>query len=122
MSAIDSEVRDKPRRAARPAGKPRRQGIVRHLVLVLTSLVWISPLAYALYTALRPYADTAANGYVSVAHRLSFTNFQHAWMDADLPKYYLNTLIAATGDHHPALPPVPGDPASRGAERDRDDV
>lgn len=86
-------------REARPSATgrrgPRRTRILRHAVLGMTALVWISPLAYALYTALRPYADTAANGYVSFAHRLGFTNFRNAWVDADLPRYYLNTLIVA---------------------------
>ena len=39
-------------------------------------------------------SDTIQNGYVSLpAHGLSLVNYQNAWTQADLPYYYLNTLV-----------------------------
>ena len=64
-----------------------------HTFLVLTATAWLVPLLWALYTSLRPYADTAEHGYFSIARKLSLVNYSDAWTQAELPKYYLNTLI-----------------------------
>jgi multiple sugar transport system permease protein len=67
--------------------------VVLNAFLILTALCWLAPLLWAVYTSLRPYADTAARGYFSLPGRLNFDNFVNAWNQADLPRYYLNTLI-----------------------------
>ncbi len=56
-------------------------------------MVWLLPPLYAVYTSLRPYADTAQRGYVSLPGVLNFQNYINAWTQADLPHYYANTLI-----------------------------
>jgi multiple sugar transport system permease protein len=63
------------------------------IFLTITALVWLLPLLWAVYTSLRPYEDTARLGYVSVGGSYGFENFATAWSQADLPHYYLNTLI-----------------------------
>jgi multiple sugar transport system permease protein len=60
---------------------------------VVVCILWLIPVLWALYTALRPYSDTAAHGYVSIAHTLSLENFKNAWTQADLPHYYINSAI-----------------------------
>jgi multiple sugar transport system permease protein len=60
---------------------------------MLTAAIWLLPPVYAAYTSLRPYSDTAERGYVSLPGVLSFDNYIHAWTQADLPHYYMNTLI-----------------------------
>jgi multiple sugar transport system permease protein len=67
--------------------------IVLHGFLILTCLATLAPLLWALYASLRTYDDTARNGYFSVAESLTFDNFTAAWTQADLPHYYLNTLV-----------------------------
>jgi multiple sugar transport system permease protein len=64
-----------------------------HLFLATIAVLWLFPVLYALYTSLRPYADTAEHGYVSIARDLTFSNFETAWTQADLPHFYLNSLI-----------------------------
>ena len=56
-------------------------------------LLWLFPLLWAVYTSLRPYSDTSALGYVSIGGAYNFDNFVAAWNNAELPKYYLNTLM-----------------------------
>jgi multiple sugar transport system permease protein len=73
------------------AFRPAR--IALHVFLVLTCLATLAPLLWALYASLRTYDDTARNGYFSIAESLTFDNFASAWTQADLPHYYLNTLI-----------------------------
>lgn len=64
-----------------------------HAFLIGMCLLWLFPLAWAVYTSLRPYSDTSALGYVSIGGTYNFDNFVNAWNNAELPKYYLNTLM-----------------------------
>jgi multiple sugar transport system permease protein len=82
--------------AAPVAARRRRmapQRILLHAFLILTSVVWLSPILWAIYTSLRPYADTARLGYVSIGGTYNFDNFVNSWNGAELPKYFVNTLI-----------------------------
>jgi multiple sugar transport system permease protein len=98
MATADVDVVARPR-AAEPAVAARRRRpigparVVLNVFLVVTALAWLIPLLWAVYTSLRPYADTAARGYVSLPGELNFDNFANAWNQAELPRYYLNTII-----------------------------
>ncbi|OGO55335.1 MAG: ABC transporter permease [Chloroflexi bacterium RBG_16_72_14] len=71
----------------------RRPRYGTHAFLIAISLVWIFPLAWAVYTSIRPYGETARLGYVSVGGAYNLDNFFKAWSDAELPQHFLNTLI-----------------------------
>lgn len=71
--------------------RPRR--ILLYGFLTFMAVTWLFPLLWAVYTALRPYADTQANGYVSLASSLSFDNFVDAFNQGDFPQFYWNSLI-----------------------------
>jgi multiple sugar transport system permease protein len=82
------------------AGRPRRRGIRRgrvalHAFLITMSLIWIFPLAWCFFTAMRPLSDTILHGYFSWPTTLNFQNFIDGWTNANLGYYYLNTLIVA---------------------------
>jgi multiple sugar transport system permease protein len=84
--------------AARPAPRRARGGIrparlALHAFLIAMVALWLFPLLWAIYTALRPLSDTVKNGYFSIASSLSLGNFSSVWDQAQLPSYYLNTLI-----------------------------
>ncbi|MBI3745148.1 MAG: carbohydrate ABC transporter permease [Chloroflexi bacterium] len=64
-----------------------------HAFLITTSLIWLSPILWALYTALRPYGDTAKYGYVSIGGSYGLQNFITAWNRVEIPKFFLNTMI-----------------------------
>ncbi len=80
-------------RAYRRPFRPRRLAL--YAFLTFMALTWLFPLLWAAYTALRPYADTLANGYISVAQTLNFDNFVDAFNQGDFPRFYLNSLIIA---------------------------
>jgi multiple sugar transport system permease protein len=80
-------VKTRSRRGLRPGR------ILLHGFLILTSLVWLFPIGWAAYTALRPYGDTAKLGYVSIGGSYGFQNFIDAWTRVDIPKFFGNTLI-----------------------------
>jgi len=64
--------------------------------LIVMSGVWLFPLLWAVYEALRPVGDTTLHGYLSLPHQgLSLGNFASAWTGAELPHFYLNTLLIA---------------------------
>ena len=73
----------------------RGSRVAMHVFLLIMAVVWLFPLLYALYTSLRPYADTARLGYVSIGGAYNFDNFGKAFTDGQLPSYFLNTLIVA---------------------------
>jgi multiple sugar transport system permease protein len=82
--------------APRPRVNKRRVRpgrIALHAFLILTVAVWLVPLLWAVYTALRPIQDTTLHGYYSVATTLNFDNFVHVWSAAELPRFYWNTFL-----------------------------
>ncbi|TDC95637.1 carbohydrate ABC transporter permease [Nonomuraea deserti] len=77
--------------AARRPVRPLR--ILLHTFLALVALGWLLPLALAVYASLRPYEETARLGYFSLPEDLTLDYYAEAWIQAELPRYYLNTLI-----------------------------
>jgi len=85
---VTTSVKVKARKA------PLRPGrVVLHVFLVLTCLMTLAPLLWAVYASLRTYDDTARNGYFSLPESLTLDNFSNAWTTGDLPHYYLNTFL-----------------------------
>jgi multiple sugar transport system permease protein len=88
-----------PAKAPRPAGPGRRRStldagaIALHTFLILTCLVWIAPLLWSVFAALRTYEETSEHGYFSLPTELTLRNFGTAWTEANLPHFFLNTLL-----------------------------
>lgn len=78
-------------RSRRRPLKPIR--VLLHFVLITSGLIWFLPIAWAVFTSLRSYEDTARKGYVSWPERLTLQNYLEAFTEGDLPKYLLNTMI-----------------------------
>ncbi|MFG1695827.1 carbohydrate ABC transporter permease [Nonomuraea sp. NPDC049309] len=83
-----------PSQAAEPpARRPVRPlRVLLHAFLLLVALGWLVPPALAVYASLRPYEETARLGYFSLPESLTFDYYAQAWTQAELPRYYLNTL------------------------------
>lgn len=69
--------------------------VLLHAFLVVTALAWLAPLLWAVFAALRPYAETSDKGYVSWPDKLSLDNFTNAFQQSDMLHYFGNTLIIA---------------------------
>lgn len=80
------------RRAPRPR-RIRPARIALHAFLIAAVALWLFPLLWAVYAALRPVSETILNGYLSWPKALNFNNFTTFWTEADLPYFYLNTLV-----------------------------
>ncbi len=70
--------------------KPR--GRVATAVMLVLALIWIFPLFWAVLNSFRDYDYTQQNGYLSFGG-WTFDNYQLAWENGDLGKYFLNSLI-----------------------------
>ena len=90
--AVETRAASRPRRRKRRA-KPSR--IALHAFLILTVLVWASPILWAIFTAMRPYSDTSEHGYVSWPRAFNFTNFTNAYSQSGMLHYFWNSIIVA---------------------------
>jgi len=67
--------------------------VLLHVLLAATSVAFLFPLVYAVYTSFRPYAETAEYGYVSLPRGLTVQNYVNAWQQSDLLRFLVNTLV-----------------------------
>jgi multiple sugar transport system permease protein len=73
--------------SARRAGRIAVYGL-----MIGASALWVVPLLFALYISFRPYSDTSQDGYVSLPHHLTLSNYLNAWTQADLPRFFINSV------------------------------
>jgi multiple sugar transport system permease protein len=73
--------------SARRAGRIAAYGL-----MIGASALWVIPLLFALYISFRPYSDTSQDGYVSLPHHLTLSNYLNAWTQADLPRFFINSV------------------------------
>ncbi|BBB01585.1 putative multiple sugar ABC transporter permease [Actinacidiphila reveromycinica] len=95
---MSSETLTRPRaeapRVGGPGAKPRLRGqIASQAFLIIASVLWILPILFALYVAVRPYSDTRKYGYVSMPHHLTFQNFRDAWSQSDMAHFFWNSVL-----------------------------
>jgi len=70
----------------------RWRRVALYAFLTATALVWLFPIAWAVYQSFRPFEDTAA-APVAIATRLTLDNYVNAFTQAEMPKFFLNTII-----------------------------
>jgi multiple sugar transport system permease protein len=73
--------------SARRAGR-----IAAYALMIGASALCVIPLLFALYISFRPYSDTSQDGYVSLPHHLTLSNYFNAWTQADLPRFFINSV------------------------------
>ena len=72
---------------------PRRAGrIAAYGLMIGASVLWVIPLLFALYISFRPNSETSQFGYVSLPHSLTLSNYINAWTQADLPRFFINSV------------------------------
>ena len=77
------------------AGRPgvRRPHYGTHVFLIAMSVLWLIPLLWTVFTALRPKSAIDTHGYWSLRGSFNFENFSTAWKQAGLKTYFVNSLI-----------------------------
>jgi multiple sugar transport system permease protein len=83
-----------PAHAAKPGAPmgPRVANWASQLFMVVMTVLWITPIVFALYVALRPISETNKLGYVSLPHHLTLSNFANAWSQSGMWKFFLNSV------------------------------
>ena len=87
-------VTPRPHRRSDPAatrGRAKKRHYGTHLFLIVMAVIWLVPLLWTLFTALRPKADTDKYGYFSSAAPSTSTT-SHAWTRA-ASQYFVNSVI-----------------------------
>ena len=91
-TAVASEspatIRPTPSRSRR---RPRGRTVLLHGFLIVTALLWLFPIGYALLSSFRTYAYTQAHGYLSLGG-FTFSNYTNAWERADFTQHFINTI------------------------------
>jgi multiple sugar transport system permease protein len=64
-----------------------------HAFLIGMSLIWLLPLAWAVYTSFRPFEETNRLGYVSIGGEYNLDNYINSWTKGQLVKYFINTAL-----------------------------
>jgi multiple sugar transport system permease protein len=64
-----------------------------HIFLIVTAVLWLTPVIWAVFTSLRPYSDTQQYGYVSIPHKINLSNYENAWTQAEIFRHFLNSMI-----------------------------
>lgn len=93
MTTQTTVIRKTGTASAGPANKLGRPHYGTHVFLLVMTVMWLIPLGWSLYTALRPFADTNKYGYFSVGGHYSLDNFITAWNQAGMGKYLVNSAI-----------------------------
>ncbi len=75
----------------RPARRPA--SIAAQVFMITATILWITPVVFALYVSLRPETSTNKYGYVSMPHGgLTFKNFSNAWTQSDMLRFFENSV------------------------------
>ena len=83
-----------PATSSKSAGPPRRRGprMVLQAFLIIVSLGWVFPLAWAVLNSFRDYSYTAEHGYLSFGG-FTFHNYVEAWQRGNFGQGFLNSVI-----------------------------
>lgn len=81
-----------------PQGKSRqRPEWVFHTVMSAITLLWVTPLIFVVFVAFRSFDDIAFNGLGTWPASFTFDGFRTAWVEGDLGKALLNSVIVTVG-------------------------
>ena len=92
-----SAVSTRPGQVETPAApRPKKRlgpwRIVLQIFLIITSLLFLFPLAWAVLNSFRDYAYTAENGYVSFGG-FTLDNYINAWERGEFGLHFVNSLL-----------------------------
>jgi multiple sugar transport system permease protein len=94
VTASPASHAEHPAHAAKqsaPMG-PRVASWASQIFMTVMTVLWITPIVFALYVALRPISETNKLGYVSLPHHLTLSNFADAWSQSGMWKFFLNSV------------------------------
>jgi multiple sugar transport system permease protein len=73
--------------------KLRPARVALHVFLIGTALVWLVPIAGALYAAVRPYDETSSRGIFTWPKKLILSNFTGAFKQGNMARHFWVTML-----------------------------
>src|SRR5688500_19456803 len=67
--------------------------VLLYTFITLTALIWLVPIAGAIFASFRPFQDTIQDGFFSWPESLTLDNYRNAWEQGDLLRKYWNTAL-----------------------------
>jgi multiple sugar transport system permease protein len=67
--------------------------ILLYAFVSVLAFIWLVPIAGAVFASLRPYTETARDGFFSWPSTLTLDNYRNAWELGDIPRKYWNTAV-----------------------------
>ncbi len=67
--------------------------VLLYAFMTVTALVWMIPIAGAMFSSFRPFQETIRDGYLSWPDELTLDNYRSAWEQGDILQRYWNTLL-----------------------------
>ncbi len=94
-TATAARPKDEVRDRALSRSRSKRGGTVwpTYLFLTVMAVIWLIPLLWAVYTSLRPKADTDKYGYFSIAGHFDLGNYVQAWTQGGFINYFGNSVL-----------------------------
>lgn len=83
--------RIKRRRRARPRDRAMR--VVLQAFLIGVAVTWLIPIAGAVYSSFRPYAETSEKGFFSWPDAFTLQNYRDAWSQGEMRHHYWVTAL-----------------------------
>src|SRR3954463_12165657 len=84
--------------------RPRRQLTLRrgrsgllYLALSVGGLVWLYPFLWALGSSLKSTDGFFSGGLDPIPSEFHWSNYSEAWTQADFSRFFVNTVLFATG-------------------------
>ena len=75
---------------------PRRQRFLTSVVLALICAIWVYPLVWMIAASLKPNSELFSNPGL-IPNDPTFENYVRAWTEANIQRYFFNTLFVAVG-------------------------
>jgi len=91
MTTVRSVLARPPSRTA-ATRRPTPGSVAAQIFMITMLVLWLTPVVFALYVALRPIADTNVSGYVSLPQHLTLHNFASAWRQSEMWRFFLNSV------------------------------
>ena len=76
------------RRRAQRRPRDRVMRGLLHAFLIVMAVGWLIPIVGALYSSLRPYAETSDKGFLSWPDMLTLQNYRDAWGQGEMRHHY----------------------------------
>ncbi|MEY4034966.1 MAG: hypothetical protein RLZZ311_143 [Actinomycetota bacterium] len=73
--------------------RQKRKDAAISIFIGIFAILWLLPLAWTLYSSLRPYIDLQVHGVFSLPSTLNLENYFHAIRQMNLGLYFTNTVI-----------------------------